>query len=913
MSDAIDDILGPGGAVARRIGERYEPREQQLEMARAVRRAMTEGKHLLAEAGTGVGKSFAYLVPAIELATKQKKRVVISTHTISLQEQLIEKDIPLLASLYPDEFTAVLVKGRNNYLCRRRLDAALTNRQMLFDENRQIESLLAIDQWAKKSTDGSLATLPVLPDPGVWDEVKAEHGNCLGKRCEFFENCGWQAAKRRMNTGNILVVNHALFFSDLALRSAGVNYLPKYDAVIFDEAHTIEDVAGQHFAVKLSETSLRYQLRQLYDPRKGKGVLSLQGKVADNAITSVVDAVESAQIFFDECAIWQQQEGRSNGRITQPDIVQTDLGERLNDVAKLIRAMLVDIKAPEVVVELTSKADRLAMTAMTVDVLMKQQMPDAVYWIDTQKQRVGRGVAQRVTLSAAPVDVSAGLRMHLFDRTKSVVMTSATLCTSKAQRAAAAGWKKIDKANAAAPLRGTGYQPVIPPASRSDDLQIRKGAYLPHWTKRDAVYAVNFRLADSLPAHVVADAQEASDEVDAKLDEGLGECWLRDGRVARLIQDQLKHFSGERYRLLAWSVMPNHVHAVIQPLKEHQLPDILHSWKSYTASQANKVLNRSGAFWQPEYYDHLVRDEEDLGRQVRYAAENPESAGLEDWPWSGSDQTAIDEVLRGEPASGHGLVTHATADQQPASSSQDAKPKRPEDDTRPRVPAAFAYIARRLGVVFADTIQLGSPFDYATQATLYVESGMPDPTDTPRFIPAVCTKVEQYVRHTHGGAFVLFTSYAMLRDVAERLKPTFEHLGLPVLIQGVDGNARQLIQRFRELNDCVLFGTSSFWQGIDVQGSKLRNVILTKLPFAVPDEPLIEAKLEAVTKTGGNAFMDLSLPEAIIRFKQGFGRLIRSRSDKGIVVVLDPRVKTKRYGKMFLDALPDVRVIDVRD
>jgi ATP-dependent DNA helicase DinG len=229
------------------------------------------------------------------------------------------------------------------------------------------------------------------------------------------------------------------------------------------------------------------------------------------------------------------------------------------------------------------------------------------------------------------------------------------------------------------------------------------------------------------------------------------------------------------------------------------------------------------------------------------------------------------------------------------------------------IPPAFAYIARRLGVGNATTLQLGSPFDYPNQATLYLEVALPDPSDHKRFTPAACEKIEHYVRHTHGGAFVLFTSFAMLREAAQRLRPTFEHMGLPVLVQGLDGPPRQLLQRFRELDDAVLFGTSSFWQGIDVQGSKLRNVIIAKLPFAVPDEPLIEAKLEDITRRGGNAFMDLSLPEAIIRLKQGFGRLIRSKTDKGIVVLLDPRVKTKRYGKQFLDALPDVRVVEVRE
>ncbi len=229
------------------------------------------------------------------------------------------------------------------------------------------------------------------------------------------------------------------------------------------------------------------------------------------------------------------------------------------------------------------------------------------------------------------------------------------------------------------------------------------------------------------------------------------------------------------------------------------------------------------------------------------------------------------------------------------------------------LPRPFKYIARRLGVSDCDTIQLGSPFDFKSQATLYLESNLPDPNDLARFMPAATAKVEHYLRHTHGGAFVLFTSFAMLRDMAERLKPVLLHLGLPVLIQGTDGNARQLLAQFRGLDDAVLFGTSSFWQGIDVQGSKLRNVIITKLPFAVPDEPIIEAKLEAVTKSGGNAFMDLTLPEAIIRFKQGFGRLIRSRADKGIVVVLDSRVRSKRYGQQFLEALPDVKLVEVTD
>src|SRR3954465_12550289 len=204
---SLSAILGPGGAVARRLSEAYEHRPEQLDMAGAVQRAFAEKRHLLVEAGTGVGKSFAHLLPAIDWAVKHKKRVVISTHTISLQEQLIEKDIPLLQSVYPDEFTAVLVKGRSNYLCQRRLEQARGRQNMLFDQQQQLESLWTIEEWANETSDGSLADLPQVPSPGVWDKVCAEHGNCLGKKCKFYAGCFWQAAKRRMQGGNILVVN----------------------------------------------------------------------------------------------------------------------------------------------------------------------------------------------------------------------------------------------------------------------------------------------------------------------------------------------------------------------------------------------------------------------------------------------------------------------------------------------------------------------------------------------------------------------------------------------------------------------------------------------------------------------------------------------------------------------------------
>src|SRR5438552_6587015 len=305
MPTMLTDILGEDGVIARRLGDKYEFRPQQLEMAAAVEEAFTQGQHLLVEAGTGVGKSFAYLLPAIDFAVKHKKRIVISTHTISLQEQLIDKDIPLIQSIYPDEFTAVLVKGRSNYLCQRRLEQARGRQNFLFDHERQLESLWTIEEWAQSTTDGSLADLAQVPEPGVWDRVCAEHGNCLGKKCKFHDGCFWQAAKRRMHSGNILVVNHALFFADLALRMAGVNYLPIYDRCIPDEAHTIEDVAGQHFGLKISEASIKYNLRMLYDIRRGKGMLSTHGACANDAIRDIVELNDVSEQFFERIIDWQ--------------------------------------------------------------------------------------------------------------------------------------------------------------------------------------------------------------------------------------------------------------------------------------------------------------------------------------------------------------------------------------------------------------------------------------------------------------------------------------------------------------------------------------------------------------------------------------------------------------------------------
>ena len=666
MTLDVAHVLGPDGPIARRFGGDYEARPQQMDMAAGVESALERGRNLAVEAGTGVGKSFAYLLPAIRRIVENNQRVIVSTHTISLQEQLIDKDIPLLQAVLGAEFSAVLVKGRGNYVSLRRLELASSRQSQLFHTAEELRSLHAVEDWAYETTDGSLSSLPLLERMSIWDKVQSDTGNCMGRKCPSYERCFYQAARRRMENGDLLVVNHALFFADLALRAAGVGILPPYDHVILDEAHTIEDVASEHFGLGIADTGVYHLLSTLYHTRHHKGFLTsvsmknpADRPLVDRAIELVHDVTTATDQFFGALGDWQDRFGRSNGRVDEPDIVEDVLTDRLRELVVMLRLLAGKVKSEADQYECNGYLQRCEGYVASITAWLQQNIEQAVYWMEISERR-----HRRIKLCCAPIEVGPVLSEHLFNRTNSegepvgVVLTSATLTTG-----------------------------------------------------------------------------------------------------------------GE---------------------------------------------------------------------------------------------------------------------------------------------GGFDHMAERLGCEGADTQQLGSPFDYAEAVELIVEADMPDP-GAREFARELGPRLVDHIDETGGGAFVLFTSYALLNQMAEYLRPSLVSRGLTMLVHGQDGPRSLLLKKFKADGHAVLLGTDSFWAGVDVPGEALRSVIITKLPFAVPDRPLTAARIDRIRQRGGNPFVEYQLPEAIIKFKQGFGRLIRSHADRGRVVVLDKRLVSKPYGRKFIEALPPVNVNVVRD
>jgi len=646
---SLYQFFAPGGLLSK-THPAYEFRRGQLQMAQAVEEALEEKRHLIVEAGTGTGKTLAYLLPVI----RSGKRVIISTGTKNLQEQLFFKDVPALErALFPEgdrKLSVCYMKGRNNYLCRKKL-IDLTDQPVLSGLE-EIEHYRAIAAWEKTTQSGDRAELAELPEASaVWHKLDARADTCLGQKCKDYDRCFITEMRRRAAESDIIIVNHHLFFADLSIEleaegapDAGV--LPECGAVIFDEAHELEDIAGNYFGISVSNLRMddltrdveqMLQKEKLYTPQMSGAIQSVRER--SQLFFSLLPANEG-RFAFDSRREFLEENGEEFLALNQS---LTRLGAELDQLPQ----------KPEDVFTLVRRAQQLQVQLRFV---MENEDPNTVFWIERRAFRGAPGAARRkssdekqasgrtnVFLQATPIEVGQILRECLWSKLETSVLTSATLA----------------------------------------------------------------------------------------------------------------------------------------------------------------------------------------------------------------------------------------------------------------VGGGFDYIRQRLGLDHARELIVASHFDYESQAILFVPPDLPDPR-TPEFVGKAVTVIRQLLEITRGRAFVLFTSYKQMNEVYERLLGLLDY---PMLKQG-DAPKSALLEQFRLTPNAVLFGTSSFWQGVDVQGEQLSCVIIDRLPFAVPSDPVVAARVKAIDSGGGNAFFEYQVPSAVITLKQGFGRLIRSLHDRGLLALLDNRILKKQYGRVFVESLP---------
>lgn len=600
----------------------YEYRPGQREMAEAVEAALNERRTLIVEAGTGTGKTLAYLIPAL----LSGRRVVISTGTKTLQEQLFFKDVPFLQQHFERPLRVCYMKGRNNYACRQKIYDA--EKEPILSGLEEVTDFRIIREWEKTTETGDRAEIAELPETSsVWAKIDARREGCTGQKCPSYERCFLTLMRQRAQESDVIIVNHHLFFADLALRRGEAEgVLPHYEAVIFDEAHELEEVAGQYFGFSVSNYQVQELCRDIQSLARRKGFASA------DLDRLVVSAEQRAEQFFD---LFGNGEGRAGFRdhaqfLARHRAAYDGVLAALEAVAKQLQLME---NAPDEVELLVARAVEIKTNLAR---WMEAEDRSAVYWLE----RRGRGVF----LQATPIDVSAILPEALFDKVDTAILTSATLA----------------------------------------------------------------------------------------------------------------------------------------------------------------------------------------------------------------------------------------------------------------VAGNFEYVKSRLGIRHARELIVPSHFDYTRQALLFVPQHLPDPRE-PGFTGQAAEVVAEILHLSRGRAFVLFTSYQQMRQVYELVEP---RIGYPTLIQG-SAPRNILLEEFRRTPHCVLFATASFWQGVDVPGEQLSCVIIDKLPFAVPSDPVVEARIRMLREEGRNPFYEYQIPQAALALKQGFGRLIRSRKDRGVLALLDNRITKARYGQVFFDSLPD--------
>ncbi len=700
----IESIFSSEGLLNKSL-KGYELREEQKELALQVMQAYDQDRVLLAEAATGVGKSWAYLIPALLWAASRREATIISTHTIALQEQLIKKDIPFLLDLLELDLQVTLVKGMSNYFCLRKYDEVVQEASLL-SLNEQ-EDLRKLDRFAETTVEGSISNVSFSLSPGMWDKVAAERGSCTHMQCPHFKQCFFFKARKQVAESQILIINHHLLVSELAMRMRSdfreeKSILPKSYRIILDEAHHLEEIALESFSVKIDRLDLIRYLGRIYSE-------------------------------------FQPQKSRL-GLLTQ------DLSQKKSVLSKTL-ILLLDIDVPA--------QKKIALNS--IEELFTKIEQFCENHLSKAKEQSSESRERRWRFSSKEAELDA--------------------------------WKEV---------------------------QTFFAFVQTEWNK---LFALLKQLKD----------------------------------------ESLQGLSDSDKESLS-------IHTMALDFTESHLAQKLSELESFITIHEEKS-------------------------RVRWIEATP--------PQSIKNVTLVDAKLNvSKYLREHLFQTKQTAVLCSATLTSTQN---------------FSFLKQQIGLN-EETLSkrteektYSSPFDFAKNALFLVPKDIPQPHEY-GFSDHVAECVKKIIRVSKGGCFILFTSYEMLHFVYEKVMRSFDKPAASYMKQG-ETSKQALIEKFKEKKDSVLFATSSFWEGIDVAGDTLRCVVITKLPFKVPSDPLFQAMSEMYEEDGKDSFSEYSLPHACLKFKQGFGRLIRTKTDRGCVVCLDRRVMTKPYGKVFLKSLPPCPVV----